>query len=711
MDRTTHRQRRKKWYTRVLPLILGGIFLNLAGKAIAGRMSFTLYLDSVGTVLASVLGGYLPGIIVGYCSNLILGFEDITNIYYGSINALIAVAAAYFSAAGYWKKGLRPLIIIPVLALIGGGLGSLLTWCLFGFSFDPGVKLAVQFYQSGLSPFWAQLNSAFLIDLLDKGIVVLLTMAVLSVMPERWKRSFLLENWKQKPLPEDLRSAAQNASLNPHSLRTRVMAGIAVAVLLVTAAFLAVYAVLYHSSIVNESMTLGRGIAKLIASNIDPRQVDSYLLEGENAEGYHETERRLYDIRKSYADVQYIYVYRILPDGCHVVFDLDTADLPGAEPGELVEFDDSFSDYIPALLRGEEIEPLVTNDTFGWLLTVYEPVRDGKGVCQCYAAVDISMDRLTANEVGFMTRGLSMFLGLFLMIMFLGVWVVEYSFVLPINSMTLTVSGFAYDNENDQTENVNRYHNLKISTGDEIESLYTAVGKTIDDSVRFAENIQTQGETIAKMQRGLIMVLADLVESRDKCTGDHVRKTAAYTGIIMDHMRRRGDTRISDEFYHNVVNSAPLHDVGKIHVSDAILNKPGRLTEEEFEKMKEHTTVGGGIIDQAIEMVGGESGYLDEAKNLAVCHHERWDGTGYPKGLAGEEIPLSARIMAVADVFDALVSRRSYKEPFPFEKAMDIIREGAGTQFDPVVTAAFLEAEDEVRRVSEAFLGENDSAR
>ncbi len=158
--------------------------------------------------------------------------------------------------------------------------------------------------------------------------------------------------------------------------------------------------------------------------------------------------------------------------------------------------------------------------------------------------------------------------------------------------------------------------------------------------------------------------------------------------------------QLTDEFVNNVYNSAPLHDVGKIHVSDAILNKAGRLTDDEFTIMKEHTTVGAQILDRAIELVPDTSGYLHEAKNLALYHHEKWDGSGYPMGIAGEDIPLSARIMAVADVFDALVSVRSYKKGMPFEKAMGIITEGAGSHFDPEVVRAFETAEDEVRRVA-----------
>jgi response regulator RpfG family c-di-GMP phosphodiesterase len=198
------------------------------------------------------------------------------------------------------------------------------------------------------------------------------------------------------------------------------------------------------------------------------------------------------------------------------------------------------------------------------------------------------------------------------------------------------------------------------------------------------------------------MVLAEIVESRDKTTGDHIKKTAAYTEVIVKKMKEEGiyGDQITDDFIYDVMHSAPLHDIGKINVSDAVLNKETELSDEEFEEMKKHTTAGEEIIEKAMEIVP-ESVYLKEAKNMSSCHHERWDGSGYPRGLKGEEIPLSARIMAVADVFDALVSSRSYKKGFPFEKAMDIIKLGMGTHFDPKVVQAFMDAEDEVRKIAE----------
>jgi HD-GYP domain-containing protein (c-di-GMP phosphodiesterase class II) len=140
--------------------------------------------------------------------------------------------------------------------------------------------------------------------------------------------------------------------------------------------------------------------------------------------------------------------------------------------------------------------------------------------------------------------------------------------------------------------------------------------------------------------------------------------------------------------------------VGKIKVSDVILNKPAKLTDDEFEIMKTHTTEGKAIIESAMKLTT-DTGYLKEALNLATYHHEKWNGKGYPMGLAGEEIPLSARIMAVSDVFDALVSRRSYKKPFTLDEALKIIEEGAGTHFDPVIAKLFVDNRERVREIME----------
>ena len=199
-----------------------------------------------------------------------------------------------------------------------------------------------------------------------------------------------------------------------------------------------------------------------------------------------------------------------------------------------------------------------------------------------------------------------------------------------------------------------------------------------------------QGVHIEKIQRGTISAMATVVEERDESTGGHIVRTGNYVSDLIRAMRRSGKyEQLTESFYHNVILAAPMHDIGKIRIPDAILNKPGRLTPEEFEVMKKHSVYGAEIIKKTMKDVESEE-YFDVACNIAKYHHERYDGKGYPEGLAGEAIPIEARIMALADVYDALVSERVYKKPFSCEKARAIIEEGCGTQFDPVLAQLFL---------------------
>lgn len=200
-------------------------------------------------------------------------------------------------------------------------------------------------------------------------------------------------------------------------------------------------------------------------------------------------------------------------------------------------------------------------------------------------------------------------------------------------------------------------------------------------------------ERISHMQSGMITFMAEVVENRDDNTGGHIRRTAEYVECIAKELKRQGVYHdiLTDRYLSDMVVAAPLHDIGKIHIPDAVLNKPGKLTEEEFEIMKTHTTAGKELLNHAKAELG-ESEYLNMAVEMAAYHHEWWNGKGYPYGISGKEIPLCARIMAVADVFDALTSKRCYKNAMPLEKAYAIIREESGTHFDPAVVEAFFAA-------------------
>jgi len=220
----------------------------------------------------------------------------------------------------------------------------------------------------------------------------------------------------------------------------------------------------------------------------------------------------------------------------------------------------------------------------------------------------------------------------------------------------------------------------------------------IDDLIR------ERTARISRLQNGIITVLADVIEERDKETGGHNDRTSAYVKILIKAMEERGvyAEEIRGWNMEMVVSSARLHDTGKIHILDAILNKPGKLDHDEFEQMKSHTTAGARIIGRMIKQTEEEE-FLNNAKLFAEYHHERWDGTGYPHGLKGTDIPLHGRIMAIVDVYDALVSKRPYKEPLTEDEAINIITENAGKQFDPEIVQVFLEIKDKFKLLREAL--------
>ena len=212
---------------------------------------------------------------------------------------------------------------------------------------------------------------------------------------------------------------------------------------------------------------------------------------------------------------------------------------------------------------------------------------------------------------------------------------------------------------------------------------------------------------LAETQDVTFQCLASLAETRDNETGGHILRTQRYVAALVELMRERGicSRELCGEAAERMVKSAPLHDIGKVGVPDAVLLKPGRLTDEEFALMKEHTRHGRDAIAKAEERLssGAVTAFLVCAREMAYSHHEKWDGSGYPEGLSGSDIPLAGRLMAVADVYDALVTKRVYKPPFSHGKALSIMREGRGTHFDPQVLDIFLEISESFREIAIAF--------
>ena len=238
---------------------------------------------------------------------------------------------------------------------------------------------------------------------------------------------------------------------------------------------------------------------------------------------------------------------------------------------------------------------------------------------------------------------------------------------------------------------------VPVASNDELGYIATHTNEMVT-------SIERHALELARTRDVTILSLATLAETRDNETGAHILRTQRYVRILAHHLRHHPtfQDELTDENIVLMFKSAPLHDVGKVGIPDSILLKPGKLSDDEFVIMKTHAQLGADALQVAERELGSNS-FLRYAREIALTHHEKWDGSGYPQGLKGVQIPLSGRLMAVADVYDALISKRVYKPAFPHGKAMTIIREGSATHFDPEIVAALDACEDQFKAIALQF--------
>jgi len=246
-------------------------------------------------------------------------------------------------------------------------------------------------------------------------------------------------------------------------------------------------------------------------------------------------------------------------------------------------------------------------------------------------------------------------------------------------------------------------HGFELGAVDFVIKPFTApvLLNRIKTHLSIDEIIRERTTKLNRMQNAIISVLADIVESRDKGTHGHIERTSKFIKILIDGMKERGvySGEMRGWDMEKMISSARMHDLGKISVTDTIVNKHGKLTEDEYEIIKTHASEGERIIDEIISKTG-EGDFLHNARLFAGCHHERWDGKGYPRGLKGTDIPLQGRIMAIVDVYDALVSERPYKKALPHEEAVAMIMENAGSQYDPKIAEVFYEIKERFKEIT-----------
>ena len=697
--------------TRRILLSAGGVLVNVILSFIMYKFNIPLYLDTIGTIgVAAISGMLFPAICTAVATNAICAFFYEPSIYLSFFNAFIAIiTVAYFQKYSF-KSIWRSLLYILIVTLISSVTATLTQYAIYGQEATNLVAQNTLAFSTATSlPYLPSLFfTNFVLYFLEKCFICIIVMILISLLPKDFLASFTDDSWTSRvseTARQYMNGRANDIKKPLHQRITKIFVISSAILVFVTGA---ISVRLYFDNNKKEKTASAKKCVELVSEFIDPQKIDDFIQNGAEAPGYKETLENLIKIRKSFTGVSYLYIIRIEENGGRFIFDTDEEQ--PYSPGELVPFDKEFEPYLPALHEGKEIEPVISNTLLGWLLTVYYPVVDSEGKTVCYVGADVSIKYLADYMKTFFIKVLLVMAGFFLVIISYTIWALGNKMSYPISTLATCIDLFSnsVENQSKLEENVRLIRSLNIKTGDEIQKLYDAICRMMLEQTEQIRDIRRLSESTVTMQDGLIITMADMVENRDSDTGAHVQKTSAYVKIIVEGLKKKGyyPQKITPKFMSDVVRSAPLHDVGKINISDSVLNKPGKLTDEEFAIMKTHTTAGKEILEKAISTVQGEN-YLKEARNMAAYHHERWDGKGYPEGLHGEVIPLSARIMAVADVFDALASPRVYKPAFPLEKALAILQEGSGTQFDPKCVEVFMDALPEVKMILRKYNGGN----
>ena len=317
----------RKQNISALFICLCGIALNMILNAAVVAMRLPLYLDTVGTVLVAVLGGYLPGVIVGFATNIIKSISDPSSFYYVSLNVLIAFFATFLYRRGWLKKIYGIIGTIAVFVLIGGGLGTLIPWFMEQLTFD-SESLSARIYGTGyFSEFSSHLLSNLIMDIPDKAITVLIVLVVLRFISEKQKQNLGFVLWAQKPLSYNDADQVSKSRPRIASLKSKVIISQNISLIVISIVGIAMSVRLYRTTIIEEHSRIAMGTAKAAATVIDGDKVDDFLEKSFDAEGYVETFDILDTILLNSDDIEYLYVYKIREDGCHVVLDPDTAEV------------------------------------------------------------------------------------------------------------------------------------------------------------------------------------------------------------------------------------------------------------------------------------------------------------------------------------------------------------------------------------------------
>ncbi len=516
MDKTSE----KKLNSARLLIMLIGIIINVGMAYAAKGFGLPFSLDSAGTIIVAVECGLIPGIITALVTAAITGIFIENSIYYAIVNILIAALSARMIYNHVLKRRSGYLIFILVLGLVGG-IGHSIVEIVLGGS-------------AGLSSAAYYLLHDTAYSLIEKLIECIVAFIVIRLIPSSVEES--IEAYYIKHRKEEIEldlfgsEEVKNERRQRHT-RLLIMLMILAVSMTVVVAWISVS--LYESETRKQRAITVEGVAKITANIVDGDRVKDFVKNGYDAEGYQETFDRIKNIAENENFIQYVYVYQIKTDGCHLVFDPDPEVDQSTAPGSLIEFDESFKDYLPALYSGERIPIIESDDQYGWLLTAYEPIYNSIGECVAYAGADVALDDVRdyiTNVTGRIILGSSGFLFL---AMAIGAWMSS------------------------------NYHRA-----DELELV---LSKRKQDKM---------------LLREIVEAFAKIIDMKDKYTNGHSSRVATYTAMLAKELG------CDDETIEKYYNIALMHDVGKIGIPEDVLNKPGKLDPDEYRLIQSHSALG-----------------------------------------------------------------------------------------------------------------------
>ena len=689
--------------------------LNFALAYAVSLFNMPLYMDACGTMLISIMGSGFAGIITAVATSILCVSFNPDSMYFTFIGVLVAVCTYYFASTEKYRKKLNMLLLLIVVSFVSGVSASVFQWILFGkpqFAYVEDFSLLLS-HENKILYFVYSILLVVALNIVDKSLSMAIALAIYHLIPRDIRIRFWNSGWKQRPISKkELFKINSELPKKGMSLRVKFTFMLVTASLTISIVLGVVSIKMNYEAEMQNGISTVTNVTSFAASRFEPTYFEHFLYTGEKVPDYKnreyvDTNEMLLQLKNSFPDIEYLYVYHIREDACYILFDTDPSFQEKGTIGERLEFDESFLPLIPNLLRGEKIPVQMASSRYGYMITAYEPICDSKGnPSSYYVGADILVKNYSDYIVKYILKVFLVFSGFIALALAYGIWESQYNFVYPIGSLERSIEGFmkGIEEQDKLDDSVRKLQKLDISTNDEIEKLYRLVCEMAVATVEQMRSIRTLVKSNKKMQTGLIITMADIVENRNFESTAHIQRTVGYVRIVLAGLKRKGyyAEKLTDKYMNEVELSAPLYDIGKIKVPDLVLNKPGKLSEGEFEIIKTHADAGRKILENAISSVEGED-YLKEALNMAAYHHERWDGRGYPEGLHGQVIPLSARIMAVADVFDALTSERVYKPAYSLETSFKIMQEGAGTQFDPKCVEVFLDSVSEIKKVMKKY--------